>query len=188
MFTPCLHFEVMLVFDLRDLASAAAAVDDVLPSSDAVWEESDRRPTDGVQVKGRLSSAGPGRFYFSGRITGTVQDRCRRCLQDVNAAVDERVQLVCAEMGEETTDDPDVFEFDPRTHELDLRPAIREQWLLSAPAFVQCRDDCAGLCASCGADLNAGPCGCPPAVDDRWAVLRHVGGRGGSDSGADGTS
>ena len=31
--------------------------------------------------------------------------------------------------------------------------AVRAQLLL-------CRDDCAGLCPRCGADLNAGPCGC----------------------------
>lgn len=178
----------MLVFDLRDLASAAAAVDDVLPSTDAVWEETDRRPAEGLRVTGRLSSAGPGRFYFSGRIAGAAQDECRRCLQEVETAVDERVQLVFAEAGEDATDDPDVFEYDPRTHELDLRPAVREQWLLSVPAYAQCRDDCAGLCASCGADLNAGRCGCTPAIDERWAALRQVGQGGGAEGGGDPTS
>lgn len=172
----------MLVFDLRDLASAAAAVDDVLPSTDPVWEEADRRPAESVRVTGRLSSAGPGRFYFSGRIAGEAPGECRRCLRDVETEVSERVQLVFAEIDEESTDDPDVFEFDPRTHELDLRPAIREQWLLNAPAYPQCRDDCAGLCPSCGADLNAGPCGCGAPVDERWAALRQGGGRGGADS------
>jgi len=178
----------MLVFDLRDLASAAAAVDDELPFNDPVWEETDRRPAEGVQVRGRLSSAGPGRFYFSGHITGAVRDECRRCLKEVQMEVDERVQLVFAAMGEEAADDSDVFEFDPRTHELDLRPAVREQWLLSAPAYALCRDNCAGLCASCGADLNAGPCGCAPAVDERWAALRHAADRDGPDSGAGSTS
>lgn len=178
----------MLVFDLRDLASAAAAVDDVLPSTDPVWEEADRLPTEGVHVTGRLSSAGPGRFYFSGRVAGRSGGECRRCLQPVEMTVDERVQLVFAEMGEEAADDPDVFEFDPRTHELDLRPAVHEQWLLSVPAFAQCREDCAGLCPWCGVDLNAGPCGCVPTVDERWAALRHAAGRGGADGGGDPTA
>jgi uncharacterized protein len=173
----------MLVFDLRDLASSAATVDDVLPSGDPVWEPTDRRPADSVRVTGRLSTAGAGRFYFSGQIAGIAPDECRRCLKEVKTAVSERVQLVFAETGEEAADDPDVFEFDPRTHELDLRPAIREQWLLVAPTYAQCRDDCAGLCAGCGADLNLGPCGCAPSVDERWAALRHVASPGG---GADG--
>jgi uncharacterized protein len=173
----------MLVFDLRDLASSAATVDDVLPSTDPVWETTDRRPADGVRVTGRLSTAGPGRFYFSGQIAGVAPDACRRCLTDVETAVSDRVQLLFAEIGEDAADDPDVYEFDPRTHELDLRPAIREQWVLVVPAYAQCRDDCAGLCAGCGADLNQGPCGCPPTADDRWAALRHAASDGGVDGG-----
>ena len=77
-------------------------------------------------------------------------------------------------------DDPDVYVFDPRSNELDLRPAVREQWLLIVPAFVECRENCLGLCPTCGADLNAGPCGCEAPTDDRWAALRRVGSSGGS--------
>lgn len=164
----------MLVFDLRDLAVSAATVDDALPSTDAVWEGADYKPADGVRVTGRLSTAGPGRFYFSGQIAGVALGECRRCLKDVETAVRERVQFLFAQTGEESTDDPDVYGFDPRTHELDLRPAIREQWLLVTPAFAQCRDDCAGLCRACGADLNLGPCGCTSPADERWAALRHA--------------
>jgi uncharacterized protein len=166
----------MLVFDLRGLAVAAVSVHDVLAADDPVWAPSDRAPADGVQVDGRLSSAGPGRFYFSGSISGTSRDDCRRCLRDVATPVSERVQLLFGELGEDTADDPDVFEYDPRAHELDIRAAVREQWLLIAPRFAQCRDDCAGLCPTCGADLNAGPCGCAETVDDRWAALRQAAG------------
>src|SRR5580658_9757312 len=133
----------MLVFDLRALASVAATVDDVLAPDDAVWEAHDRLPVAPVRVTGRLSSAGPGRFYFSGSIAGKARDQCRRCLQEVEVGVTERVQLLFAESGQDDADEPDVYEFDPRSYELDLRPAVREQWLLIAPAFVQCREDCA---------------------------------------------
>ena len=37
---------------------------------------------------------------------------------------------------------------------------ILPELALEVPAFVLCRDDCAGLCPTCGADLNAGPCAC----------------------------
>ena len=30
--------------------------------------------------------------------------------------------------------------------------------------LLLCRDDCAGLCPRCGADLNAGPCACRTAA------------------------
>ncbi len=165
----------MLVFDLRALAVAAATVKDILPANDPVWQVQDSPPDGGVAVEGRLSAAGPGRFYFSGQIAGKTHGECRRCLTEVEGAVSERVQLLFAEPGEGESDDPDVAVFDPRGHELDMRPAIREQWLLSVPAFTQCREDCAGLCPTCGADLNAGPCGCEEPVDARWAALRSAG-------------
>jgi uncharacterized protein len=166
----------MLAFDLRALASAAAVVDDVLPSDDPVWKAEDRLPVDGVRVTGRLSVAGPGRLYFSGQISGRSRDACRRCLEDVETELTERVQMLFAASGaaDEDEDDPDVYLFDPRSYELELGPAVREQWLLAVPVFVQCREDCAGLCPTCGADLNAGPCGCDQPTDGRWDALRQL--------------
>jgi len=35
------------------------------------------------------------------------------------------------------------------------------------PDAPLCRSDCRGLCPRCGADLNAGPCGCGTAEPDR---------------------
>ena len=43
---------------------------------------------------------------------------------------------------------------------LDLTGVIREELVLDVPTLVLCREDCAGLCPTCGADLNAGPCAC----------------------------
>jgi uncharacterized protein len=175
----------MLAFDLRSLVHTAATVDGVLSASDPVWKPEDRVPAGGVHLTGRLSAAGPGRFYFSGEIAGTAHDDCRRCLEGVDTKLAERVRMLFAQSGvdEEEEEDPDVYLFDPRAHDLDLREAVREQWLLIVPTFVQCKDDCAGLCPSCGADLNAGPCGCDPPGDDRWAVLRHLGVSRGGESG-----
>lgn len=166
----------MLVFDLRSLAAGAVHVDDVLALDDPVWGASDPMPAEPVHVTGRLSPAGGGgsRYYFSGRVSSVATDACRRCLSDVETAVDEPVRLLFLANGETGADDPDVFVFDPRSHELDLRPAVREQWVLSVPRYVVCRDDCKGLCPTCGSDLNAAPCGCPRPTDDRWATLRSV--------------
>lgn len=165
----------MLSFDLRNLDARAVHVDGVLAADDAVWTEDDPRPVEGVRVTGRLSPAGPGRFYFSGRFEGEIAAECRRCLTPVAASVSDEAHVVFAEAGDsDVEDDPDVYLLDARAQELDLRPAIREHWLLSAPAFVECRPDCPGLCPSCGADLNAGPCACAPAqADPRWDALRQ---------------
>jgi uncharacterized protein len=54
---------------------------------------------------------------------------------------------------------------------LDLGEPLRQYALMSTPSKPLCRPDCAGLCPNCGANLNDGPCGCPPAADDRWGAL-----------------
>ena len=171
----------MLSFDLRSLTEHAVSVDDELSSDDAVWVEGDVTPSAPVHVKGRLSSAGPGRFYWHGTIEGDVDLPCRRCLGDASGHVSEEAHLIFAEAGsEELQDDPDVYLLDERRPELDLRPALREQWLLHVPGFALCREDCQGLCPTCGADLNVEPCGCASsAADPRWEGLRSAkGGRG----------
>jgi uncharacterized protein len=57
-------------------------------------------------------------------------------------------------------EDPGVYELAADAESVDITPAIREELALRVPAFPLCRPDCKGFCASCGADLNAGPCAC----------------------------
>src|SRR5579884_1520188 len=144
------YFWWMLSFDIRSLESHAVVVDDQLPADDPVWEADDARPASAVHVTGRLSAAGPGRFYWHGRIEGDVVLDCSRCLAEAHAHVADEAHLIFAETGEEETDDPDVYRLDPRADALDLRPAIREEWLLAAPSYAVCREDCKGLCPRCG--------------------------------------
>lgn len=169
----------MLSFDIRSLTEHAVTVDDTLPTDDPVWMEGDAVPSEPIRVKGRLSSAGPGRFYWHGTIEGDVALACRRCLGEASGHVAEEAHLIFAEAGTEgAEDDPDVFLLDPRASELDLRPAVREQWLLNVPGYALCRDDCKGLCPTCGAEWNLGPCDCAEApADPRWAALHKL--RGG---------
>lgn len=162
----------MLSFDIGSLQANAANVDGELAPNDAIWQEGDTRPSGPIRVVGRLSVAGAERYYFSGRFAGEVGSECRRCLTDVTQAVAAESHLIFAEAGLDDADDAsDVFLIDPGARSLDLRQAIREEWLLAAPAFLLCRDDCKGLCPRCGADLNDGPCECPQATDSRWDAL-----------------
>jgi len=59
---------------------------------------------------------------------------------------------------------------------LDLRGWARDALALSVPANILCRDDCAGLCPVCGANLNeAGPDHHHERPrDPRWAALSEI--------------
>ena len=154
----------MLSFDIRSLSDHAATVDDELATDDPVWQEGDPIPSQPIRVKGRLSAAGPGKFYWHGTIEGDVAMECRRCLGEASGHVSDEAHLIFAEAGTEgVEDDPDVFLLGDRANMLDLRPALREEWLLNVPRYALCREDCKGLCLKCGAELNLGPCACDTA-------------------------
>lgn len=170
----------MLAFAVRSLEAKAAQVDGALAPDDAVWMPEDLRPDEPIRVTGRVSVAGQDRFYFSGHLVGAATLDCRRCLVPVRVDVDEAASAIFSEAELEDDGDPDVFPLAEGGRVVDLRPAIREQWLLHVPSFAQCRPDCRGLCPTCGADLNAGACSCAPSVaDPRWQALRTV--RGSAD-------
>ena len=164
----------MLSYDIRELERHAVPVDGELADDDRIWGDADTRPAAPIRVTGRLSKAGSGRYYWSGKIEGIAELECRRCLTDLSVDVDEESNAIFVETGDDVSDDPDVYTLPPHADKIDLRPAVRDQWLLSAPRFALCREECKGLCPRCGADLNEGPCDCPPVTesDSRWDALR----------------
>ncbi|MCH8200344.1 MAG: DUF177 domain-containing protein [Chloroflexi bacterium] len=108
--------------------------------------------------------------------TAKLEESCSRCLAGVLAAVEvhfqeEYVPLVDADTGARIyrAEDDEAFSIDLEFW-LDLREGLRQYILMSEPRPL-CRDDCAGLCARCGADLNAGPCECQPETDERRDAL-----------------
>ena len=132
----------MLCFDIRSLTERAIAVDDELSLDDSVWQEGDQKPSTPLLVKGRLSPAGPDRFYWHGTIEGDVALECNRCLVHTRAHVVDEAHFIFAEAGTEGLEnDPDVFVLDDRKPGIDLRPALREEWLLNVPNYALCRDD-----------------------------------------------
>ena len=160
----------MLSFPTQSISVAAIQVKGNLDRDDQVWLEGDVRPVEDVRVTGRLSTAGAGRYYFKGKFSGSTLGECRRCLVEVRTEVGAETNLIFADTEAEAEggEDPDVFPLSRGRSgaEVDLRPAMREQWLLEAPAFVLCRPDCKGLCLTCGANLNLGACRCAQKTNE----------------------
>lgn len=153
----------MLSFPTQKVGAGAVEVSATLDPADKVWLEGDDRPqAPGIGVKGRLSAAGPGRYYFNGALVGEVARECGRCLCEFNESLAAEVNVLFADDAHEKDDDPDVFPLAQGRSgaEIDLRPAVREGWLLEVPVIAVCRPDCKGLCPSCGANLNQGTCMC----------------------------
>lgn len=126
-----------------------------------------------LQVAGRFSSAGDDKFYWKVRFETLVRGECRRCLTEVLVPIAESRGLIFAD-DDETPEGDGCYHIPERTQVLDLTHVLREEVALAVPRFLECRPDCKGLCPRCGANLNEGPCACPPPEDPRWDALRGL--------------
>jgi uncharacterized protein len=113
-----------------------------------------------------LQASGEGDFFWHATLTGTVRAACRRCLTDIAYPLETQVDVLFS-ADPDAADDPSVYPLEEPVTEVDVRPAVREEVALAVSAFPLCREDCAGLCPRCGANLNLGPCRCAaPAPSD----------------------
>ena len=78
--------------------------------------------------------------------------------------------LLATELEDEENDEILLLDGD----ELDVGEAVATAFILGMDTKKLCSEDCKGLCASCGANLNEGPCRCKPAADPRLAVLAQL--------------
>ena len=83
----------------------------------------------------------------------------------------------CAEVFTLNVADPAFFanySVAEATDYVDLTPEMREAIILALPGYPVCREECKGLCARCGANLNHETCTCGPAQDGSWAALDQL--------------
>lgn len=111
-------------------------------------------------------------FLLHMDISFHVVTRCARCLKPLDIPTVLHVDRPMADHVENEEDSEDILVLENGT--IDLDEVAREAVVLEAQMSYLCREDCAGLCPSCGADLNEGPCGCPPEVDERFAALADL--------------
>ncbi|MGH2754619.1 MAG: YceD family protein [Actinomycetota bacterium] len=106
----------------------------------------------------------------TGPVTAPVAYECARCLTPVTSDVVLDVCELFVAPGHEAPPEEEAYEVTGL--EIDLEPMLRDNIALALPLNPVCRDDCLGICARCGRDLNQGPCDCSDEeLDPRWAEL-----------------
>lgn len=100
---------------------------------------------------------------------------CARCLRPVDGEVSvDVVELFMDPADLDSDDEPDPG-YEIRDGELDLGALLRDAVSSAIPYRPLCREDCRGLCAECGADLNVTDCDCAAQeTDPRWEALRGL--------------
>jgi uncharacterized protein len=123
-----------------------------------------------VDVTLDVSRMTGGGYALRLRFEAALAGPCMRCLQDAQPLVEVDAREVDQPGGGEELSSPYV-----EAEVLDLSRWAHDAFALALPAQVLCREDCAGLCPLCGADLNAEPGHAHEREPDpRWAKLREL--------------
>ncbi len=143
-----------------------------------------------------FSATGPARFDITITNTGTaviamgtvrlpVIATCVRCLVEFPTEITAEVDGFYVHPGhEEGVPEEQEIEYIDAENHIDLLPAIMAALVLEAP-FAPLHDEaCAGICPTCGADLNLGPCECEDVAPDAhpFEALRELIGEANADS------
>ena len=131
-------------------------------------------------------------YKLEGRIRASLELACSRCLEPFTFSVDAPFDLrylpqhmnMSAGGGEDGGEDDsegaevggdDLTTAFYRDDQIDLSHLVREQLYLALPMKPLHRDDCKGLCPSCGANLNETTGGCQAEWEDpRLAPLKAL--------------
>jgi uncharacterized protein len=106
------------------------------------------------------------------RFHATLDGPCQRCLAPATVEID----VDAREVHDESADDPElVSDFIDADEVLDVSAWAQEAIGVGFPWQVLCKEDCAGLCPSCGIDRNTGTCDCTTeTTDSRWDALKDL--------------
>ena len=105
--------------------------------------------------------------------TGTAEvglgGQCARCLEEITGDTVVDLQELYLYPGKEV-DDEEASRIEDEM--IDLEPLLRDAVVLDLPFTPLCRPDCAGLCPTCGVNLNREPeHSHDDTIDSRWAGL-----------------
>ena len=111
-------------------------------------------------------------LHLRGKIIADMLCICDRCGQEFERSKITPVDVVLADAAEGEDIDSDTFPL--QGTEVDAQDVLSTCLILDMEMRFLCREDCKGLCARCGRNLNLGPCNCGKEIDPRFAVLEQL--------------
>lgn len=124
-----------------------------------------------VQVSGVVRNMA-GALQLEGEAVTVLDTRCDRCLKPITVELREPVETLLAEELANEEENDEIVLLDKGT--VDLDEIFTTACVLALSSRHLCREDCRGLCPTCGKDLNEGPCSCGKELDPRLAVLAKL--------------
>jgi len=163
----------MLVIELSSIPPEGLEVSaDLSPGEVHLEGEESFALLEGGSLRCRLDRGDDRSVHVRGRLSARLGLGCGRCLEPFAFPVDQELDLFyLPHRPEQEDEEEDEIELADRDmvvayhqgQRLDLGEMIREQFFLAVPMKRLCREECAGICPTCGANRNTRRCECPPA-------------------------
>lgn len=105
-----------------------------------------------VKVTGRAVITGTHSMFIEGEVNYVLSGNCTRCLEHTEK------ECVAEFSGEAEENDEECYKL--VNDAVDVKKIAEETIILNLPVNFLCKDDCKGICAGCGVNLNNGICKC----------------------------
>ena len=137
----------------------------------------------GARIQGRVNLLRTNKsVWVSATLNSSIDSECGRCLipfsYPIYLEIEEefvptRNPMTGTKVSPPDDDNKDYCTID-ENHILDLTETVREYTIMALPMKPLCDHQCAGICPTCGLDLNTNICSCEAPLDARWGPLLEL--------------
>jgi uncharacterized protein len=130
-----------------------------------------------VKVKARLDKS-VRQILLQAKMWAEGAFICDRCLDNFIWKMDKKYSMVYIQGDRSMIESKKEDEFQvlsADTNYIDLDEDVRQYILLAIPQKLLCREECLGICPTCGVNRNNESCTCEVHVtDSRWDALKKL--------------
>jgi|SRR5690625_402347 len=163
---------VLDVQDLIDEPGASRPVHTRLPAPGGL--ELPLAEVRDLRVDAMLESVVDG-ILFRGEVGTELTLSCSRCLEPIQAHTAWPVTELYGDPARVEEDEETEEGFELAAGQIDLDPLLRDVIAEAVPMQPRCREDCQGLCPTCGINRNVASCNCDTEdIDPRWSALEGL--------------
>ena len=154
------------------VSGAQIDIDSKVGLRDAQFLGDNYRFAEPLNVSGKVYNNGQS-LSLDTVVTGKMKTDCARCLSEIEVDVSFEVHELLSQRENEDEVSEDIILFDG--YEIELDDIVADSFLMNTSGKYLCRDDCKGLCQTCGQNLNEGDCKCDDDyIAPGWEALADI--------------
>ena len=120
-------------------------------------------------------NVGEHRAKVEGSTRMKLSAACDRCMEETTVILDLTFDRVVTSPEYHTEDEEADDKSYMEGYQLNVETFIYHEILVNWPVKILCKEDCKGLCPTCGKNLNEGDCACAKQqTDPRLEALRQL--------------